>query len=130
MFLFCIVEKPSDWDPMPKDSNSREAIVHLVPLKQTSGEYVDALGQFNKTMQSNYQKIVSIQRIQNPVLYGQYVARKKEMDKRNPPNCQNERWLFHGTKAHVVENINTQGFNRSFKDGKYILCKALSMSYD
>ncbi len=105
---------------MPKDSNGREAIVHLVPLKQTSAEYVDALGQFNKTMQSAryYQKIVSIQRIQNPVQHGQYVARKKEMDKRNPPGFQNERRLFHGTKAHVVENINTQGFNRSFKASK------------
>ena len=100
---------------MPKDSNGHEAIVHLVPLKQTSAEYKNALGQFNKTMQSHYQKIVSIQRIQNPVQYGQYVARKKEMDKRNPRRCQNERWLFHGTKSHVVENINIQGFNRSFK---------------
>ena len=111
---------------MPKDSNGREAIVHLVPLKQTSAEYVDTLGKFNMTIpQSHYQKIISIQRIQNPVQYGQYVARKKEMDKRNPPGCQNERWLFHGTKPDVVENINTQGFNRSFKNGKYITCKAI-----
>ena len=116
--LNSIVEKPSDWDTMPKDSNGREAIVHLVPLKQTSAEYKNALGKFNKTMQSSYQKIVSIQRIQNPVQYGQYVARKKEMDKRNPPGCQNERWLFHGTRPDVVENINAQGLNRSFKTSK------------
>ena len=102
---------------MPKDSNGREAIVHLVPLKQTSAEYKNALGQFNMTMQSKYLKIVSIERIQNPVQYGQYVARKKEMDKRNPPGYQNERWLFHGTNPNVIENINTQGFNRSFKNG-------------
>lgn len=105
---------------MPKDSNGREATVHLVTLKQGDPEYKDALTKFEVTMKSKYQAIVSIERIQNPVIYGQYVARQKEMEKRNPPGCQNERWLFHGTKSDVVENINTQGFNRSFKNGKFI----------
>ena len=115
--FFLLVEKPSNWEKMPQDSNGREATVHLVALQQGNLEYIDALSRFEATMRSSYQKIVSIQRIQNPVLYGQYMARKKEMEKRNPPKCENEQWLFHGTKPQVVDNINTQGFNRSFKKG-------------
>ena len=116
-FVFLLlVEKPSNWDKMPQDSNGREATVHLVALQQVDPEYKDALNKFETTMRSSYQKIVSIQRIQNPVLYGQYMARKKEMEKRNPPGHLNERWLFHGTNSQVVDNINTQGFNRSFKN--------------
>ena len=122
MFFFLLVEKPSNWDKMPQDSNGREATVHLVALQQVDPEYKDALSKFETTMRSSYQKIVSIQRIQNPVLYGQYMARKKEMEKRNPPDCQNERWLFHGTNSQVVDNISTQGFNRSFKNGMASFC--------
>ena len=103
---------------MPKDANGRELTVHLVTLNITDPEYKDSLAKFDVTMKSRYSQIVSIQRIQNPVLYGQYIARKKEMEKRNPPGCQNERYLFHGTKPQVTDNINTQGFNRSFKHGE------------
>ncbi len=111
---------------MPKDSNGRELTVHLVALKQSDPEYKDAQAKFDATMrlQSHYSQIVTIQRIQNPVLYGQYMARKKEMEKRNPPGWQNERMLFHGTNAGVVDNINTQGFNRSFKSGEFITASA------
>ena len=59
-------------------------------------------------------RIIKIQRIQNPTLYSQYIARKKEMDKLNPQGCQNERRLFHGTKPDTCPKINHGGFNRSY----------------
>ena len=67
-----------------------------------------------------YNSIIKIQRIQNLVLYGQYIANKKNMDKKNKPGHQNEMLLYHGTSADTCPKINLQGFNRSFsgKNGK------------
>ena len=102
---------------MPVDSNGKEVHVHLVTLQSDSQEYKDVVSRFNVTMTmgSSYSQILSIQRLQNPILYGQYIARKKEMDKRNPSGHQNELCLWHGTSPKVLNNINTQGFNRSFQ---------------
>ena len=67
-----------------------------------------------------YSSIIKIQRIQNLVLYGQYMAKKKNMDKNNTPGHANEMLLFHGSSADTCPKINLQGFNRSFsgKNGK------------
>ncbi len=112
-----IEEKPGNWDPMPSNSSGKEVHVHMVILLPTSEEYLEAEKKFNVTMAKGktYNKIHSIQRLQNPILYGQYIARKKEMDRRNPTGHENEKWLFHGTSPSVLDNINTQGFNRIFK---------------
>ena len=101
---------------MPVDDNGKEKPVHLVALKAGITEYNHAENEFNKTMNkgTNYKQILSIQRVQNPVLYQQYAVRKKKMEKQNPPGCQNERWLWHGTSPDTIDKINTQGFNRSF----------------
>ena len=121
--------KPKNWDAMPIDSTGKEKHVHLVPLTSGSREYNDVESQFNKTMikGSNYNQIVSIQRIQHPGLYHQYIVKKKEMDKHNPPGHQNELWLFHGTSPDTLDKINNQGFNRSFagKNGMLIDVKSL-----
>ena len=84
------VEKPPDWDTMPSDSSGKEVPVHLVDQKPGSNEYNDVLSKFDLTMKGRYTNIVSIQRMQNPIQYGQYVARKREMEKRNPTGCKNE----------------------------------------
>ena len=114
---FLLEEKPVNWDPMPSNSSGKEAHVHMVTLPLTSEEYLEAEKKFNVSMAKgkNYSNIHSIQRLQNPILYGQYIARKKEMDRRNPTGHENENWVFHGTHFSVLENINTQGFNRIFK---------------
>ena len=110
---------PDNWDSMPADVNGKEKPVHLVALKAGSTEYNNVQKEFNNTMTK---QIISIQRIQNPVLYQQYAVRKKKIDKQNPPGCQNERWLWHGTSPDTIDKINTQGFNRSFagKNGKLV----------
>jgi len=131
---------------MPLDPQSgKEAALHSVDLAPGSKEYNEVMQEFNKTMtpaattsgsptvpytrmlrhpyyqfSNNYNTIVKIQRIQNPMLYSQYIAKKKDMNKHNPPGHQNEWRLFHGTPANVCPQINQQGFNRSFagKNGK------------
>ena len=129
LLLAAAEDKPKDWDPMPTDAKGKEKHVHLVTLTAGSPEYNNVESQFNTTMVkgSSYSQIVSIQRIQNPVLYQQYMVRKREMDKHNPPGHQNERWLFHGTSPDTLDKINTQGFNRSFagKNGMFIDVKLL-----
>ena len=63
----------------------------------------------------NYTAIAKIQRIQNPVLYGQYASKKKYLDSRNQSSVQNERWLYHGTKESAISHINQTNFNRSLR---------------
>ncbi len=63
---------------------------------------------------SYYNNIVKIQRIQNPVQYGLYITKKREMDKRNPDGHLNERKLFHGTREDSCSKINRHSFNRSY----------------
>ena len=67
------------------------------------------------TQGKNYKAIVKIERIQNPAFYGQYAAKKKQLDTYNPKGVQNERWLFHGTKESSISKINKTNFNRSFR---------------
>ena len=87
-----------------------DSTVHRVPLLPGSPEYQDVVRKFQATAGAlNIQKI---ERVQNPHLYQSYMVRKQKMDKDTRGN--NERQLFHGTVAKNVNNINTQGFNRSF----------------
>ena len=101
---------------MPLDPQTgKEATLLCVDLALGSTEYNEVMQEFNKTMApANYNSIVKIQRIQNPMLYSQYTAKKKNMEKHNPSGYQNEWRLFHGTPANVCPQINQQGFNRSF----------------
>ena len=104
-----IDERPSTWDQMPVD-----VPLHVVDLLSSNAEYVDTKQRFDHSMSGRYTSIVKIQRIQNPALYFQFIVRKKEMDKHNPPGHQNEHRLFHGTSVDTCPKINQSGFNRSF----------------
>ena len=114
---------------------SKESSLLVVDVDPQSQEYGNVLTQFEKTMRKTvppaatgplpaatrsishsnyYNSIVKIQRIQNLVLYGQYIAKRTQMDKNNPSGHRNEHMLFHGTSADTCGKINQQGFNRSF----------------
>ena len=95
---------------MPRDDRGNDVTVHLLNLPRLSVEYQDVEKRFLKTV--SVEKIVSIERIQNPFLYQAYQLRKQKMDKDNGGN--NERQLFHGTHPDNVTEINNQGFDRSF----------------
>ena len=112
-------------------------VCHFEALDTKSKEYNDVKTLFEASMPTStsssawvwtiknlnqLHKIVRIERIQNPLLYSQYMGKKKAMDSHNPKGHQNERKLFHGCPKDVADKISHQGFNRSFagKNGMYI----------
>ena len=114
---------------------SEDSVCHFEALDTKSKEYNDVKALFESSMPppdptsakwsthtDNWHKIVKIERIQNPLLYTQYMGRKKAMDSHNPKGHPNERKLFHGCPKDIAEKISHQGFNRSFagKNGSYI----------
>nr|XP_034317324.1 protein mono-ADP-ribosyltransferase PARP15 [Crassostrea gigas]XP_034317325.1 protein mono-ADP-ribosyltransferase PARP15 [Crassostrea gigas] len=83
-----------------------------LPVKSNDPEYSSVLdgvhGQVGK------REIVQLERIQNKMLYQQYVGKKKLLESQNPKGTQNERELWHGTAPDAVSSINSFGFNRSY----------------
>lgn len=128
IILLCVVsctatddDLPKEWDPMPPKTTC-----NLVTLDVKSNEFSVVKQCFENTMSQMHQ-ILKIERVQNSVLYRQYMVRKKDMDQRNPKTIQNERMLFHGCPGDVTEKISHLGFNRSFagKNGKLFDCYVL-----
>ena len=100
---------------MPLDSTGKEMVCRLIELQTNDFEYQEVADAFTNTMPPPgssgsivWNSITKIERIQNPMLYAQYSARKTAMDK------DNEKILFHGCPSNVVTDICHQGFNRSF----------------
>ena len=108
---------PEDWEPMTDPMSGKEVPLWVFDLPTTSEGYQFALAEFHRTMAqgSNYTTIVTIQRVQNPALYGQYAAKKKYLDAHNPSGVKSERWLFHGVRSFAVPQINKTNFNRGFR---------------
>ena len=98
-------EFPSVWEGDTLDTT-------LVTLNSSSQEYAIVKQGFESTVKNR--RIINIERVQNPMLYAQYAARKNLMDQTNPPGTVNERKLYHGCPGDVVQNIVHQGFNRSY----------------
>jgi len=96
----------------------------LVALDPSDQEYVYVKSRIEHSLEPStqpgslagqYQRIIKIERVQNTVLYAQFVARKKSMDqKKNSADTVNELELFHGCPRDVAYKISHQGFNRSF----------------
>ena len=62
-----------------------------------------------------------MRRIQNKSLFHAYEIKRLDIKARYPDETIEEQ-LWHGTSADAVQNINHQGFNRSFcgKNGKVL----------
>ena len=81
-----------------------------------SDEFSSVKKSFQDTCPSpqTYQ-IIKIERVQNPVLYRQYMVQNEHGSKN--PTIQNERNLFHGCSGNVTKltkDISHKGFDRSF----------------
>lgn len=117
--LLADVGFPVYWCPQPTDRNGQEETVHLFQLDPVADdqEYKKVSDLFFKSSPLN--KIVKIERVQNPTLYETYAISKQRMEK---AGGSNEMCLFHGTKSTKCELINHKGFNRSFcgENGKYL----------
>uniref|UniRef100_A0A1B8Y217 Poly [ADP-ribose] polymerase n=1 Tax=Xenopus tropicalis TaxID=8364 RepID=A0A1B8Y217_XENTR len=95
---------PSDWDASAlPDIGSM-----LVPVRESSHEYTQILGLFNKTMSG---QTVKIQRIQNKSLWEVYQWQKVQMQKANPGKGVSEMQLFHGTDPSHRAAICHQNFD-------------------
>ena len=98
---------PTHWDPQ-----SPWKVVHLVSLQTSSQEYQDVLTHFKATGGVSTQ-IINIERVQNPGLYQQYLAKKATMD-----GGENEKQLFHGTRFANTPSINANNFNGDLAETK------------
>ena len=112
-----------------------------VVLKEASREYNEITQFFEKTMcarktpsqfmQVPWSVIVTVERIQSPLLLSNFLNCKDRVDANNPGN-KNERRLFHGCKGAVCDSINVTGFNRSFAAdniGIYIIDSIYTIEY-
>ena len=95
---------PTHWDPQPPGK-----VVHLVSLQTSSQEYQDVLTHFEAT--GGVRTQINIERVQNPGLYKQYLAKKVTMD-----GGVKEKQLFHGTRFANTPSINANNFNRNFAE--------------
>ena len=109
-----------NWGAMPITTNRLKERCCLVDLSRTSSEYGYVESKFLSTLP--FTPIIKIQRIQNPLLYAQFSARKKVM--MNISGTANQQRLFHGTNFSSSEKINNNGFDRSFagRHGKTVFC--------
>uniref|UniRef100_A0A8C2KI30 Poly [ADP-ribose] polymerase n=1 Tax=Cyprinus carpio TaxID=7962 RepID=A0A8C2KI30_CYPCA len=96
---------PSHWDDM-----KGHAVV-LVKLKEDSKEYAEVEKEFRRTNLNS--KIIEIERVQNNALWKNYMIKKEELEDKNK-HKNNEKRLFHGTGPDKTDQINNNGFNRSF----------------
>ena len=101
---FTVSDLPTHWDPQ-----SPGKIVHLVSLQTSSQEYQDVLTHFEAT--GGVRTQINIERVQNPGLYKQYLAKKATMD-----GGENEKQLFHGTRFANTPSINANNFNRNLAE--------------
>ncbi|XP_052773432.1 protein mono-ADP-ribosyltransferase PARP14-like isoform X1 [Mya arenaria] len=102
------VQMPSHWANMRPDE-----LVKTVKLQSSDMEYQKVEKEFLATLAGQH-NIASIERVQNPTLYTQYMAKKKQMEIANKGTKMNERMLWHGTAHSAVPSIGAHGFNRFY----------------
>ena len=114
---FCFLAEigvPDYWDPQPQDTNGKEIPLHIVHLDPSNN--TDHMKEHKKISDSflqtaNNLTILKIERIQNPSLFKLYALKKQGMDEQDGSN---EKFLYHGTSAQNVSDINQNGLNRSY----------------
>ncbi|XP_067299868.1 poly(ADP-ribose) polymerase family member 14-related sequence 1 isoform X2 [Pseudorasbora parva] len=97
---------PQHWDAMAPNM-----LYQTFNLPPTNTEYKDVQVRFQATCPSN--KVLKIERIQNPGMWKNYQNNKSVMETKNG-HQNNEKRLFHGTSEQTISHINRSGFNRSY----------------
>ncbi|KAK6178600.1 hypothetical protein SNE40_013353 [Patella caerulea] len=89
--------------------------LNVITLEESSDEYKEVEKNFRATLGRESAKITQIERIQNLSLFQQYVSKKGQM-KQDLPNTVvvEKEVLWHGTDSAAVNNINKNGFSRSY----------------
>ncbi|XP_066579850.1 protein mono-ADP-ribosyltransferase PARP12-like [Amia ocellicauda] len=96
---------PIHWDKgvLPEFGYMRIAVTN------TKDEFKTVETAFRKTMNTN--QIHKIERIQNPSLWKVFQWQKEQMEKSKEGKEVDERFLFHGTKAELIDPICEQNFD-------------------
>ncbi|XP_052247021.1 protein mono-ADP-ribosyltransferase PARP14-like isoform X2 [Dreissena polymorpha] len=107
------VQFPPTWGKMTINDAPKN-----VPLVAGSTDYTTVASTFKG--QYAAANIVQIDRVQNPQLYMQYLAKKKQIEKTcSRPNCEQKLW--HGTRTpQIADNICAKGFDRNYNSGASI----------
>ncbi|XP_075926664.1 protein mono-ADP-ribosyltransferase PARP10 isoform X2 [Petromyzon marinus] len=87
--------------------------VALVDLDANGEEFKTIKDQFLGSLENVNVEIIQIQRVDNSVLYRQFLLKKQQIE-RECSQSPCERILFHGTADAACPEINLHGFNRSF----------------
>lgn len=95
--------KPSSWRPMSQNEE-----VLLVALSKHSFEYMTVVQNISMTLRN---KIVSVDRVQNPYLWGSYMLKKEEYINCLGIGIVNEEKLFHATAKGNVNSIVRNNLN-------------------
>ncbi|XP_070564847.1 uncharacterized protein [Ptychodera flava] len=99
---------PPHWEP------NQQTDVHVSDItNKESMEYKEVYELFFSTLDDEEYEIENLQRVQIPWRYKQYQTSKEKFNRKNP-GCENEKRLFHGTRAETLKEINRSGFNRSY----------------
>ena len=69
---------------------------------------------FQNTLGAVQTKVIKVERVQNPKLWGPFAAMRQTMLERQGDSDSYERRLFHGTAEDSVDKIVADGFNRTF----------------
>ncbi|XP_062616538.1 protein mono-ADP-ribosyltransferase PARP15-like [Saccostrea cucullata] len=97
---------PTSWTTMKNNQTLVE-----ITLNHWDNEYQEVMSKFKATSMREV-SISEIRRVQNPYLYQQYAAKRKEIEVKNGKNPQ--KWLWHGTYPETVDKIINNGFNRGY----------------
>ncbi|XP_063397891.1 uncharacterized protein LOC134682909 [Mytilus trossulus] len=97
---------PDNWTVM-----DRKKTHDLIALEPESPEYVDVVFKFHESMKFPLADICKVSRIQNPILWQFFNVKRSEMIQENDGIDVEERKLFHGTQAAIVESICKKGFD-------------------
>ncbi|KAI5947974.1 protein mono-ADP-ribosyltransferase PARP12 [Manis javanica] len=96
---------PEHWDPSALPDPGFKKIV----LSSSSAEYQKVWNLFIDTLP--FYLVQKIERVQNLALWEVYQWQKGQMQKRNGGKVVDERQLFHGTSASIVDAICQQNFD-------------------
>ncbi|XP_073490622.1 protein mono-ADP-ribosyltransferase PARP14-like isoform X2 [Aquarana catesbeiana] len=99
---------PSYWKPMGK------TVVMEVDVAPGTREYSAVQQKFERTCRN---QILKILRVQNRDLWLNYQIKKQNIDSKNS-STTNEKELFHGTDFNSIQDVNQNGFNRSYAGRK------------
>ncbi|XP_012679563.1 protein mono-ADP-ribosyltransferase TIPARP [Clupea harengus] len=121
---------PETWLPMSPSLDFLQ-----VPVSREDRSYRTVYTLFHKTVSETRFRILKILRVQNPFLWEKYKRKKEYMSRRmsEMDRMLNERHLFHGTSADVVEGICKHNFDprvcgkhaTMFGQGSYFARKAV-----